>query len=158
MITLSNSKNSRYQSFLDYIDEEGLRLTTERKQIAQTIFEQEDQFEAEDLLFMLRGEDKNVSRATIYRTLELMVKSGLLLKLDFGDGYSVYQVSDGSSHHAHLYCRHCGKVEEFSDPEIARRQEEICEEKDFYAEEYGQKIFGYCDDCRSVVGVDTADS
>jgi len=102
-------------------------------------------------LFTLRSQDKNVSRATIYRTLDLMVNSGHLLKLDFGDGYSVYEVSHGSKHHSHLYCRHCGKVIEFEDEVISKRQEEICSEENFHPVEFSQKVFGYCSDCREVV-------
>lgn len=126
-------------------------MTTEREQIARTIFQQDEQFEAEDLLFKLRRDDKNVSRATIYRTLELLVNSGQLRKLDFGDGYSVYEVSHGSSHHSHLYCRHCGKVEEFSNDEMEQLQEEICEDRDFEPLEFSQKIYGYCSNCKNVV-------
>lgn len=92
-----------------------------------------------------------MSRATIYRTLELLVESGHLRKLDFGDGYSVYEVSHGSSHHSHLYCRHCGKVEEFSDEIINERQEDVCDEKEFEPLEFSQKIYGYCSNCQDVI-------
>jgi Fur family ferric uptake transcriptional regulator len=79
------------------------------------------------------------------------VNSEQLRKLDFGDGYSVYEVSHGSPHHSHLYCRHCGKVEEFSDETIEERQETICEDRAFEPVEYSQKILGYCENCQDVV-------
>ncbi|MFB6355495.1 MAG: Fur family transcriptional regulator [bacterium] len=137
-----------FEQFKQYLSSENLRLTSERKEIARMIFKQEKQFEAEELLFKLRNENKNVSRATIYRTLELLVNGGLLQKLDFGDDYSLYQISSGDPHHSHLYCRQCGKVIQFEDEKIRELQDQICEEYKFEPVEYSQKIYGYCEHCR----------
>lgn len=142
---------SGFAEFRQYLDENEYRFTEERKQIAEKVFSQDSHFEAEELLFMLRSEGKNVSRATIYRTLELLVNSGFVQKVDFGDGYSLYELSHGSPHHDHLYCRQCGQVIEFSNETIHEIQKQVCEAHDFKPTEFSHQIYGYCEQCRKVV-------
>lgn len=147
----SSTETDVFETFKTYLEDEGLRLTQEREEIARTVFEQEDHFEAEELLYEIRRHEKNVSRATIYRTLELLVQSGQVQKIDFGDGYSLYEVSGNRERHGHLYCKQCGEVIEFTIDDIKSREEEVCDDHDFLPVEFRHQIHGYCSNCREVV-------
>lgn len=138
-----------FEAFKDWLEEEGYRLTRERELVARAVFEREDYFEAEAVLFDMRRQGGDVSRATIYRTLELLIESGQLQKVDFRDGYSLYEVQGTSPDHGHLYCERCGKVIEFDTEAIRERERAICERHGFAPEEYRNQIYGYCEDCRS---------
>lgn len=140
--------------FRNYLSEEGYRLTQERERIAETVFSSDRRFEAEELLYEIRREGKSVSRATIYRTLELLVDSGEVRKLDFGDGYSVYEVQGEDSPDGHMYCQQCGKVIEFNSDQIESIFAQVSDENDFHVERTSTKIFGYCSDCWKVVNSD----
>lgn len=151
METSSAASSERFRGFLK---EEGLRLTEEREQIANVVFDKDGHFEAEELLYEIRREEKSVSRATIYRTLELLVQSGELRKIDFGDDFSLYEVAGERDPHGHLYCKQCGDVIEFSIEEIKTVEKEVCNEHDFLAIDFRHQIHGYCRNCRDVVELD----
>lgn len=134
--------------FQEYLKDKGLKLTSERKEILKKVFSIHDHFDAEDLLFMLKKEGKEVSRASVYRTLNLLVDSSLVEKVDFGEGKAYYEHVFGHYHHDHLVCLDCGKVVQFEDPVIERRQEEICKDHGFQLDYHTLNIFGRCKECR----------
>lgn len=149
---VSNTETGKaFERFREFLNEEGLRFTEEREEIAQVVFDKEDHFEAEELLYEIRRDEKSVSRATIYRTLELLVQSGELQTINFGDGYSLYEKSGERPPHGHLYCKQCGEVIEFSLEDIQPVEEEVCEKHDFLPVEYRHQVHGYCQNCREVV-------
>lgn len=136
------------ETFAKYLNSKDLKLTKERKTILQEIFLQRGHLEAEDLLHNLRRKKKRASRATIYRTLELLVDSGMVRKVDFGHGHSHYEHVLGHAHHEHMICLKCGKVIEFSDKRIERSLKILCEKSEFEHTSHYFQIFGYCKDCR----------
>ncbi len=140
-----------FERFREFLSEEGLRFTEEREKIAQVVFGKDDHFEAEELLYQIRRDEKSVSRATIYRTLELLVRSGELQTINFGDGYSLYERSGERAPHGHLYCKQCGEVIEFSLEDIQPVEENLCSEHEFLPVEYRHQVHGYCQNCRDVV-------
>lgn len=143
-----------FERFRGFLSDEGLRLTQEREEIARTVFEKGGHFEAEELLYEIRRDEKSVSRATIYRTLELLVQSGELRTIDFGDGYSLYERAGDRAPHGHLYCKQCGEVIEFSLEDIKGIEEELCADHGFLPVEFSHQIHGYCQKCREVVELD----
>jgi len=135
----------RFQNFLAT---QGLKLTNERVALVREIFSQHYHFEADELLFKMKEKRLKISRATIYRTLELLVKSGMVRRVHLGEDHYHYEYVSGDSHHDHLICTTCGTVIEFHDPVLEERQLEICGRKKFTPTFHNLQILGICDSCR----------
>ncbi len=103
----------------DFIRKKGLRQTAQRDEIIRHVFSSDEHFTTEELCDRLRAQRSSASRATVYRTLSLLVESGLLQEIDLGDGQTTY---DPNFHerpsHNHLICIDCGKVVEFEDDHL----------------------------------------
>lgn len=136
------------QRFKDYLVSKGLKLTPERQTIFRRVFDTHKHFEAEDLLLSLRQDHQRVSKATIYRTLTLLVKSGHLREVIFGEKHSHYEHVHGNEHHDHLICSGCDKIMEFKDETIESLQDEVCAKFRFKPESHRMQIHGLCEDCQ----------
>jgi Fur family transcriptional regulator, ferric uptake regulator len=136
---------NRFQHFLAG---QGLKLTNERAALVREIFATHYHFEADELLFKMKEKSLKISRATIYRTLELLVRSGMVRRVHLGEDHYHYEYVSGNSHHDHLICTTCGSVIEFHDPAIEQRQREICDRKKFTPTFHNLQILGVCDSCR----------
>src|SRR5438552_7094960 len=135
---------NRFQAFLQT---QGLKLTSERTALVREIFSTHYHFEADELLFKMKEKSVKISRATIYRTLELLVKSGMVRRVHLGEDHYHYEHVSGNSHHDHLVCTTCGAVIEFHDPLLEARQREICARKKFTPTFHNLQILGVCDAC-----------
>ena len=102
-----------------FIRRKGLRRTPQRDSIARTVFASREHFTADELFDRVRRHDAHTSRATVYRTLVLLVEAGLLREIDLGDDQKTYDPNflDKPSHN-HLVCIDCGRVVEFEDSHI----------------------------------------
>jgi Fur family ferric uptake transcriptional regulator len=138
------------QTFAQYLNSKNLKLTEERKAVLKEIFLRPGHLEAEDLWHTLRKKKKRASRATVYRTLELLVDSGIVRKVDLGHGHSHFEHVLGHAHHEHMICLKCGKVIEFSDKKIEKSLKRLCEKSGFENTSHCFQIFGYCRDCRQI--------
>jgi Fur family ferric uptake transcriptional regulator len=100
----------------DFIRRKGLRRTTQRDVIVRAVFSKDEHFTAEELFERVRKADSDTSRATVYRTLGLLVEANLLQEIDLGDNQTTYDPNflDKPSHN-HLVCIDCGRVVEFED-------------------------------------------
>ncbi len=136
---------SRFQEFLQ---QQNLKLTGERTALVREIFATHYHFEADELLFKMKEKNVKISRATVYRTLELLVKSGMVRRVHLGEDHYHYEHVTGNSHHDHLICTTCGAVIEFHDPVLEARQREICEKKRFTPTFHNLQILGVCSNCR----------
>ena len=132
-----------------YLSRRGLRLTSERRHILKEVFSSHRHFETEDVMERLRARGLRVSRATVYRTLAVLVKGGLLREVSFGERHTHYEHRLGHPHHDHLYCLKCGKVIEFRSVGIESLQEQICKKMEFEALAHLLQISGYCKACRA---------
>jgi Fur family transcriptional regulator, ferric uptake regulator len=103
----------------DFIRRKGLRRTGQRETIIRSAFSKEEHFTAEELFERVRQNRSNISLATVYRTLGLMVEAGLLREIDLGDDQTTYDPNflEKPSHN-HLVCIDCGRVVEFEDAHI----------------------------------------
>jgi Fur family ferric uptake transcriptional regulator len=136
------------KAFEDYLKTQSLRLTPQRIRIFDRAFATHDHFSAETFYGWLRAEDgPSVSRATIYRTLALLVDGGFLDSFDGGKGELVYEHVMGHRHHDHLVCIDCGKIEEFFDERIERIQSEVADQHGFELVEHDHRLRGYCRAC-----------
>ncbi|HVJ44929.1 MAG TPA: transcriptional repressor [Luteolibacter sp.] len=100
----------------DFIRRKGLRRTNQRDVIMRAVFSKDEHFTAEELFERVRKADSDTSRATVYRTLGLLVEANLLREIDLGDNQTTYDPNfvDKPSHN-HLVCIDCGRVVEFED-------------------------------------------
>ncbi len=128
----------------------GLKATLPRTRILQ-LFQRADQrhMSAEDVYKALLAEGLDVGLATVYRVLAQFEQAGVLQRSHFETGRAVYEINEGQ-HHDHLVCVRCGRVEEFVDLEIERRQQSIARDRGFRLEDHAMALYGLCSspDCR----------
>lgn len=125
----------------------GVRMTAPRRRILSTILATKGHFTADDLLDVMGRSNIAASKATLYRTLALLVEEGHLEPREFERGPLRYEVVVGRDHHDHMICTSCGTVHEFVDEEIERLQERACEEFGFRMLGHSHRIFGLCSRC-----------
>lgn len=135
------------QLFTDYLRSRGKNVTYARKRILQEVFKIHHHFDVGDLWVRLRDET-SISISTIYRTLDLLVDSGLVNKVDLGEACQSYEHIFGHRHHDHLMCKACGRVIEFSDPALEVNLQTIIERHGFKEELHDLKVLGLCEECR----------
>ena len=134
--------------FRDYLKSKGLRSTPERYVVLEGVLSINKHFDAEELYEELRVKGKHVSRASVYRTLPLLIESGLLRESLRSESRVRYEYLFGHDHHDHLICIKCGNVIEFRDERIERFQEAVCEKYEFTSIDHELGIMGYCKRCR----------
>ena len=135
------------ERFREYLQDHNLRLTPERRSVLETILKREGHFDAEEILQFLRRRNQQVSRATLYRTLDHLRGAGLVWMHRFGGGHALYEHVYGRKHHDHMVCTNCQRVIEFVNEEIERLQEEMCRKHRFRSSSHVMQIFGLCSDC-----------
>lgn len=136
--------HSALQKLRNYLKENELRFTNERLTILEEIFQFPAHFDAEQLFIHIRRKHNHISRATVYRTLDLLSKIGIIKKENLGNDYASYELDYQMPHHDHLICQICGKVVEFADDTIEKRQREICEKNGMVMVRHQLQIFGRC--------------
>jgi Fur family transcriptional regulator, ferric uptake regulator len=135
------------QVFEDFIHERGLRMTSERRAVCEEIFAQHVHLDAGALLNALRKRRVPVSRATVYRNLDLLVECGLVRRQRLGSGRTLYEHVHAGQEHDHLVCESCGRVVEFVSPGIVALRAEICRAHGFEPQPHGLQILGRCREC-----------
>lgn len=135
--------------FVDYLAGNGLSMTPQRKVIVETFLDTEGHFSAEDLLNLVQRKVPEVGLATVYRTLKLLVDSGLADSLDFGCGVALYEHSFGHAHHDHLICTRCDRKVEVLDETIERKQEELARRNGYILTRHRMILFGLCPECQN---------
>ncbi len=138
---------SKEEVFKKYLESKKLKFTAERQTILDRVFANHKHFEADELLIDLRLNKLKISKATIYRTISLLVKSGLLREVIFGERHAHYEQVFGHEHHDHLVCNSCGKIIEFIDHRIEKLQDEVCKKNKFKSDSHRLQIQGLCEDC-----------
>ncbi len=108
----------------------------------------EGHFEAEELAYHLRKKGTRISKATVYRTLPLLVKAGLIKEVIHGEKHHHYEHDHEENRHDHLICLNCGKIVEFGEASLREIEERICKKHEFRPEKIVIEIFGYCKKCR----------
>ena len=129
----------------------GLKATLPRMKILE-IFQRAERrhMTAEDVYKALLTESADIGLATVYRVLMQFEQAGLLTRSNFESGKSVFELNEGR-HHDHLLCLDCGRVEEFFDAEIEKRQRAIAAERGFTLQEHSLALYARCarPDCPS---------
>jgi Fur family ferric uptake transcriptional regulator len=130
----------------------GLKVTLPRVKILE-LLEQSDQrhVSAEDVYKMLLDKGEEIGLATVYRVLTQFESAGLVTRHNFEGGHAVFELDRGG-HHDHLVCVVCGKVEEFIDPTIEKRQREIAKKLGFEMVDHSLIIYGHCSNPKCRIG------
>ncbi|MBI5640150.1 MAG: transcriptional repressor [Nitrospirae bacterium] len=134
--------------FQEFLGERGLKLTKERAAVLREVFSFHGHFEPEHLYFRIRGSGSKASRASVYRTLSLLVESGLVEKVTRTDRGNVYEHTYGHRHHDHMICDACGGIIEFYSEKLESLQAEICEQNSFSGSSHTLEIRGRCETCQ----------
>ena len=126
------------------LKESGLKATLPRRKILE-LFETSKvrHLSAEDVYRKLIAEGIDIGLATVYRVLTQFEQAGLLARQHFETGKAVFELNQGG-HHDHLVCLQCGRVEEFYDAEIEKRQERIALERGFNIHEHSLYLYADC--------------
>lgn len=136
------------KDFVGYLRRHDLKLTAERGAILRETLATDGHFEVEELIFRLRGKGSKVSKATVYRTLPLLVGAGLIREVIHGEKHLHYERTHGGGRHGHLVCVKCGRIIEFEDGALSEMEERICEENHFIPNKFLMEIYGRCRKCR----------
>ncbi|KUK50224.1 MAG: Transcriptional regulator [candidate division TA06 bacterium 32_111] len=141
------------ERFKYFLKERNLKYTPERKEIIEAIVKLQKHFDAEDIYKQLRKQKSNVSLATIYRTIPLLIDSGLIIETLHCRDKVLYERIYNKKHHDHLVCINCGKIIEFYNGEVEKLQDEICRKYQFVATEHRLGIKGYCKECQDKLNI-----
>jgi len=129
---------------LDELKSTGLKATGPRLKILE-VFHRGDQrhMTAEDVFRVLLVENTDIGLATVYRVLMQFEQAGILSRSHFESGKAVYELNEGT-HHDHLVCLDCGRVEEFYDAEIEKRQNSVAKAKGFEIADHALSLYAHC--------------
>jgi len=134
------------------LQEQQLPITHQREAVARALFESGRHLSADDVSERLRDAGEHVGKATVYRTLNLLVEVGLAAEHDFDEGFKRYETRVGTAHHDHLICTGCGDVVEFHRPELNRLQDDVARATGFHVLTRQMKLYGLCARCEAESG------
>ncbi len=131
------------------IKAKGMKYTEQRAIILQILVSMDEHLNAEEIHSIVQKEypEQNIGIATIYRTLNFLEEVNLISSISFGKDGKKYE-GNTNEHHDHLICTSCGKIIEFLDPNIEKRQEEIANKNGFKITDHTMQIYGLCANCQ----------
>ena len=127
----------------------GGKRSSKRERILAVFLKHEGHLSADDLVDLIHREDAQISRATVYRTLQWMVDAGIARKVDFGEGRFRFEHSYRHPRHFHLICKTCNRSAEFLSSDIEALIEEVAGARNFAARQSVLQIYGTCEACRA---------
>jgi Fur family ferric uptake transcriptional regulator len=136
--------------FVQYLRENNLKVTQERLALLEEIFATNDHLDADELLARMKAKNRKVSRATVYRTLDLLVQCGLVRKSRLGREHYFYEKMEPGGGHHHMVCTASGKIIEFWDAELDDRLRRICQEHHFRPSFISIQIQGLSEEAQKV--------
>ena len=135
------------RGFRDILRRGGLKYTPQRVDVLKEVLKDQGHRECEDIYLALKQSGNHVSRATVYRTMNILVKNGYARKMEIGDGRARYESKIGIPHHDHLVCTSCGKIIEFVNQDIEDLQNKIAKRYHFKLQRHVHQLFGICKKC-----------
>ena len=136
-------------AFRLYLREHNLPVTAQRLAIAEVVLGSDRHLSADEVEQELALRGAAAGTATVYRTLEVLVRSGLVVERDFGEGFKRFEPARDVPHHEHLLCTVCGTVTEFRDERLERMTTLIAEAHGYARQRHRLVIYGVCAECQS---------
>ena len=136
------------REYRDFLKKKGLRFTKERDAIFGEVLRKKGHFDPEELHISLRERGVAVSRASVYRTLPLLIEAGVIEEVERTEKHAHYECTIGRSHHDHMLCLSCGRAIEFYSEELENLQDRICSRMSFDGVSHNLEIKGYCRKCQ----------
>jgi Fur family transcriptional regulator, ferric uptake regulator len=146
-VTVSQTREEKFREYLASRPKPQ-RFTEQQKELLAHVFARHEHFDAKELIEALKAAKKNVSRATVYRTLTSLVDAGLLRRIELGDR-TVYDHDYGYPAHDHLVCELCHSMEEFQSEELEALLEKVAAENQFRPSGHTLVIRGVCAACNA---------
>jgi Fur family ferric uptake transcriptional regulator len=134
--------------FSSFLKDRGQRFTKERAAILQKTLSCHGHFDPETLYLKIRDTGLKASRASVYRTLNLLCECGLIEKVRKTEHGTIYENTFGHKHHDHMLCIICGNIIEFYSEDLERLQEGLCNKQNFRGVNHTLEIRGYCKKCQ----------
>ena len=144
--TLQRTDSVR-EAFSNYLRTHYVKFTSARRKILDVVLDLREHFEAEEVLYLLRQRGQRIGKATVYRTLPLLVAARILQQTRFDQRHTYYEIAFGDKPHDHMVCRGCGRIVEFAADEVAALRDRIAELHRFQAMSHRFQISGFCADC-----------
>lgn len=142
--SLKTDVHKELTRFSNFLKKEGYKITNQRLLVAEKIFRTTQHFTVDSLTDGLKDHKNEISRATIYRIVSLMVDSGQLIEHNFGQNVKYYEHIPETEHHDHLVCLDCGRIEEFINPHIEELQDQIAGNAGFALKDHSLNLYGKC--------------
>ena len=138
-----------HDHFRKFLQDGQYRITGERFEVLDAVLAWNDHFDADNLFIYLKNSGSKVSRATVYKTLNLLHECGLVSRYRFSQGHAQYEKTTDRPHHDHMVCTKCGAIIEFENSRVERLQDDACAHYGFTPMYHSFQIFGICLDCRT---------
>ena len=144
-----NSNEEIIEELKKIVKQKGLKYTDQREIVLSVLLNAEDHLTAEEVYNEIKKEhtDSNIGIATVYRALSFLEEVDLITSIAFGTDGKKYE-SNAKSHHDHLICTQCGKIIEFMDDEIEKRQDKIAKKNKFKITSHSMQLYGTCETCQ----------
>ncbi len=136
-----------HDQFRKFLQDGQYRITPERFEVLAAVLAWDDHFDADNLFIALKNNGSKVSRATVYKTLNLLHECGLVSRYRFSQGHAQYEKTTDRPHHDHMVCTRCGKIIEFENSRVVRLQDDACAFYGFKPTYHSFQIFGACLEC-----------
>ncbi|MEP7234957.1 MAG: transcriptional repressor [Ignavibacteriota bacterium] len=130
--------------FRKFLKDGEYRNTPERFEVLDAVMKWDDHFDADNLFIWLKNNGSKVSRATVYKTLNLLHECGLVSRYRFSQGHAQYEKTIDRPHHDHLICTTCGKIIEFDNSRVIQMQNDICIAYGFKPLYHSFQVFSQC--------------
>lgn len=137
------------ETFLSYLRDHNLPVTQQRIDIAKVLLGSDRHLSVEDVTAELQRRGQKAGLATVYRTIELLVRCGLVVERDFDEGFKRFEPARDIPQHEHLLCTVCGRVTEFQDERLERITTLVAETHGYLRQRHRLVIHGVCASCRS---------
>lgn len=135
------------EAFAAYLQSRHIKVTAARRAVLDAVLSLTEHFEAEQVLHALRERGLRVGKATVYRTLPLLVDCGILKQVRFDVKQAHYEHAFGEDPHDHMVCRRCGRIVEFGSEEVIALRQRIAQRFKFHAISHRFQLSGLCWEC-----------
>ncbi len=135
------------EAFAAYLQSRHIKVTAARRAVLDAVLALDEHFEAEQVLYALREKGLRVGKATVYRTLPLLVDCGILKQVRFDVKQAHYEHAFGEDPHDHMVCRRCGRIVEFGSEEVIALRQRIAQRFKFHVISHRFQLSGLCWEC-----------